>query len=156
MTDWPWEQYRRTKRNDLEDIAVIGWPWRQQHLMNFALQMIWSWKYYGRHECSTAHSLTLKRNEMTLKTLQTAERNEGRTTDATTLPLVNDLDSSWRDGVLLCLLVDVLCSGCTTNTHKVNSTHRLRNCRFALQLANKHLQLPPVGSRVYCFFVVAQ
>jgi len=92
-----------------------------------------------------AGNLILKTNQ----TSQTAERNEDHATDTMTLPLVNDLDTSWRDGVLLCLLVDVLCSGGTTNVQTFNSTRPLRNCRLALHLANKNLQLPPVRSRLY-------
>jgi len=88
----------------------------------------------------------MKVHEMTLKTLRTAERNEDHTADGMTL--VNDLDSSWRDGILLCLLIDVLCSGCSINVYGRNSTCRLRNCRLALQLANRHLGLPSVCSRL--------
>jgi len=62
-----------------------------------------------------------------------------------TLSTVNDLDVSWRDGVLLCLLVAVLC-GCTINVHRLSPVQRLRNCRLALQIAGKHLQLPPVAN----------
>jgi len=79
------------------------------------------------------------------KTLQTAGRDEGHADDSMTLTAVNDLDSSWRDGVLLCRLVAALCRDCTRDVRRLNPTQRLRNCRLALQLANKHLQLPMVA-----------
>jgi len=84
-----------------------------------------------------------KRNDVE-DSMQTAGRNEGCTTDSMSLSTVNDLGASWRDGVLLCRLVAVLC-GCTTDVHRLNPVQRLRNCRLALQVASRYLQLPPVS-----------
>ena len=132
-----WQRSRNRSTYDLENITDIRiwqrwlWSWRKHDQCNFMkVRPMWQKIYwYG----------------MTLRTLWTAERNEDHRADGMTLPLVNDLDSSWRDGILLCLLIDVLCSGCSVNAQELNSTHRLRNCRLALQLANRHLALPPVG-----------
>jgi len=61
-----------------------------------------------------------------------------------TLSVVDDLDSSWQDGIILCRLIAVLCCGSHVHVPRLNPAHRLTNCRLALQLANKHLQLPLV------------
>ena len=50
---------------------------------------------------SESYDLTLKTKEMTLKT---AGRNEEHARDSIILTEVHDLDSSWQDGILLCLL----------------------------------------------------
>ena len=90
--------------------------------------------------------LTFKTQAVTLKITQAAGRNEGDAGDSMTLTVVSDLDTSWEDGVLLCRLLGVLCRGCTRDVQRLNPAHRLSNCRLALQLANRHLQLPLVGA----------
>ena len=50
--------------------------------------------------------------------------------------------------ILLCRLVCVLCNGRIKDVQRLNPAHRLSNCRLALQLAHKHLQLPLVTDLV--------
>jgi len=149
---WPWRHCGE------HDVAKITWQ------TTMTLKTLQTWPSY------TTDGVTLKRlrlirghegsNDRTVNakelTSKAAGRNEGHATDPMTLPAVNDLDSSWRDGVLLCRLLDVLCSGCTMKVQQLNPVHRLRNCRLALQLASKHLQLPPVANYLlWCQFGLA-
>lgn len=63
-----------------------------------------------------------------------------------------DLGPSWRNGIALCCLINLLCPQASLDAARLKPYHRLKNCRLALRLANQHLHLPLVSCYTVAMF----
>lgn len=57
---------------------------------------------------------------------------------------VMDFTTCWADGIAMCALVESLSPGACPRYDLLKSVHRVNNCRLALKLMQKHLNVPLV------------